>query len=171
MGSERRKYLRIATDQVVSFAQLDRPDQLAIGRNLSTGGIRFDAVGCELELGDVLRVTFNVGEQTIATIGRVVRATELDPITLDVGIEFIEIDPMDLRLLEESSEAFGMSTDEIEERFGSRVILIGSVDRFSETLAAWSALGVERFHMQRLVSGRSVDQAGELVELIKEAAP
>jgi hypothetical protein len=53
----------------------------------------------------VLRVTFNVGEQTVATIGRVVRAIELDPITLDVGIEFIQIDPMDLQLLEESSEA------------------------------------------------------------------
>ncbi len=72
--------------------------------------------------------------------------------------------------LEESSEAFRMSAAEIEERFGSRGILIGTVDRFTETLAAWSELGVERFHMQRLTSGRSLDQAAELVELIRQAA-
>ena len=72
--------------------------------------------------------------------------------------------------LEESAVAFGMSTDEIEERFGSRGILIGTVDRFSETLAAWSELGVQRFHMQRLVSGRSLDQAAELVGLIRDAS-
>jgi hypothetical protein len=33
-------------------------------------------------------------------IGRVVWATELDPITLEVGLEFIEIDPSALELLE-----------------------------------------------------------------------
>jgi len=104
-GSDRRKFSRIATDQVMSFAHVDARDQLAVSKDLSAGGIRFEAVGCEINLGDVLRVTFNVGEQTVATIGRVVRATELDPITLDVGIEFIQIDPMDLQLLEESSEA------------------------------------------------------------------
>jgi hypothetical protein len=31
-------------------------------------------------------------------------ATELDPITLDVGLEFLEIDPLALRLLDEVSD-------------------------------------------------------------------
>jgi hypothetical protein len=101
MGSERRKYLRIGTDQVISFAQLDRPDQLAIGRNLSTGGIRFDAVGCEIELGDVLRVTFNLSDQTVVAVGRVVWATETDPICMEVGIEFVDIDPLVLERLQD----------------------------------------------------------------------
>lgn len=101
MGSERRKYLRIATDQVMSFAQLDRPDQLAIGRDLSSGGIRFDAVGCEIELGDVLRVTFNIEGQTVVAVGRVVWATETDPISTEVGIEFIDIDPLALEHLQD----------------------------------------------------------------------
>lgn len=101
---ERRKYHRIATDQVISFAELDRGDRLAVSKNVSSGGISFEAVGCEINLGDVLRVTFNVGEQTVVATGRVIWATETDPITTEVGLEFHEIDPMALRLLEEAVE-------------------------------------------------------------------
>jgi hypothetical protein len=100
--SERRKYHRIPTDQVISFAELDRTDQLAVSKNVSTGGISFEAVGCEIDLGDVLRVTFNIGDQTVVASGKVVWSTETDPITTEVGIEFHEIDPTALRLLEES---------------------------------------------------------------------
>ena len=42
-AGERRKYARLGTDQVISFAEIDRPDRLAVGKNLSTGGIRFEA--------------------------------------------------------------------------------------------------------------------------------
>jgi hypothetical protein len=98
----RRKYHRINTDQVISFAEVDSPDRLAVSKDLSTGGIRFEAVGCEIELGDILRVTFNVMKQTVVAIGQVVWATETDPITTEVGIEFIEIDPVALVLLDES---------------------------------------------------------------------
>ena len=41
----------------------------------------------------MLRVTFNVGDRTIVAVGQVVWSTEIDPITMDVGIEFVEIDP------------------------------------------------------------------------------
>lgn len=98
----RRKYHRIGTDQVISFAEIDRPDRLAVSKNVSSGGIRFEAVGCEISLGDVLRVTFNVMKQTVVVIGTVVWATETDPISTEVGIEFIDIDPIALRLLDES---------------------------------------------------------------------
>jgi hypothetical protein len=100
-SSDRRKYARIATDQVISFAPVDARDLLGVSRNLSVGGIRFEAVGCEINLGDVLRVSFNVGDRTVVAAGNVVWATELDPITTDVAIEFVEIDPEALRLLEE----------------------------------------------------------------------
>jgi hypothetical protein len=99
-GSDRRKYSRIGTDQVISFAPVDEKDYLAVSRNVSAGGLRFEAIGCEIEMGDVIRVTFNVAERTVVAIGRVVWATELDPITLEVGLEFIEIDPTALDLLE-----------------------------------------------------------------------
>jgi len=101
--SDRRKYSRIATDQVISFAPVETRDLLGVSRDLSVGGIRFEAVGCEINFGDVLRVTFNVGDHTIVAVGKVVWATEMDPITTEVGIEFIEIDPAMLRLLEEAA--------------------------------------------------------------------
>lgn len=101
--SERRKYRRIATDQVISFAPVDDRDVLGVGRDVSSGGIRFEAVGCEIDLGDVLRVTFNVGEHTVVAVGRVIWATEIDAISSDVGIEFIEIDPQSQQLIEELS--------------------------------------------------------------------
>jgi hypothetical protein len=97
---ERRKYHRIATDQVISFAEIDSPEQLAVSKDLSTGGIRFEAVGIEINLGDVLRVTFNVGDQTVVASGTVVWATDTDPITQEIGIAFHEIDPRAAELLE-----------------------------------------------------------------------
>jgi hypothetical protein len=100
---DRRKYHRIATDQVISFAEIDSADKLGVGRNLSRGGIQFNAIGCEINYGDVLRITFNVGEKTIVAIGRVVWATDMDPISMEVGIEFMEIDPLALTLLDELS--------------------------------------------------------------------
>ncbi len=100
---DRRKYSRIATDQVISFAPVDTRDLLGVSRNVSAGGIRFEAVGCEINLGDDLRITFNIGEHTVVVVGRVVWATEMDPITTDVGIEFLEIDPTVLQLLEDAS--------------------------------------------------------------------
>ena len=103
--SDRRKYRRIATDQVISFAPIDTRDLLGVSRDVSSGGIRFEAVGCEIDLGDDLRITFNIGEHTVVVVGRVVWATEMDPLTTDVGIEFLEIDPAVLQLLEDASSA------------------------------------------------------------------
>jgi c-di-GMP-binding flagellar brake protein YcgR len=98
--SDRRKYSRIHTGQVISVAPTERPDRLAVSKNVSMGGMRFEVVGCEIELDTVIRVTFNVGHNTLIAVGRVAWATEVDPITTDVGLEFIEIDPLAQRLLE-----------------------------------------------------------------------
>ncbi len=103
-GRERREYPRIDTGHVISVAPIDARDHLAVSKNLSVGGVRFEAVGCDLSLGDILRVTFNIGEHTIIAVGKVVWATDVDPITLDVGLEFIEIDPLALRLLREETQ-------------------------------------------------------------------
>ncbi len=102
-NAERRKYTRIHTGHVISVAPLENRDRLAVGKNLSAGGIRFEAVGFDLTLGDIIRVTFNVNHATVVAVGKVAWVTETDPITFDVGVEFVEIDPTALRLLEESS--------------------------------------------------------------------
>ncbi len=72
-----------------------------MGRDVSSGGIRFEAVGCEIELDEMLRVTFSVGAQTVIAIGRVIWSTEIDPLTLDVGLEFVEIDPEAVDMLDD----------------------------------------------------------------------
>ena len=104
MESDRRKYPRIETDQVISFSLVDAPDQLALGRDVSVGGIRFEVVGCEIDLGEVLRLTFNVDGETVAATGRVAWSTEIDPVTQDVGIEFVEVEPRAALLLAELAE-------------------------------------------------------------------
>lgn len=102
MSPERRKYSRIATDQVISFAQLDEADHPAVGRNISTGGLRFETIDCEINLGETLRVTFNVEDETVVAIGTVAWATDVGSMTMDIGIEFTEIDPRAVRLLAEA---------------------------------------------------------------------
>ena len=100
-AAERRKYHRIATDQVVSFAELDRPQTLGVSKDLSHGGIRFEAIGVEINFGDILRVTFKVGDETVVASGTVVWAIDLDAITQEIGIEFHEIDPDHVALMDE----------------------------------------------------------------------
>lgn len=101
LGPDRRKYSRVAAEDVISVAPVDLPDRLAVATDISVGGIRFQAMGCDIGLSDVLRVTFNVGDQTVVAVGRVAWATDIDTLTLDVGLEFIEIDALALRLLQE----------------------------------------------------------------------
>ena len=103
MGAERRKYPRIPTEQVISVAPLSDAERLAYGKNLSPGGICFEVVGFELDLGEVLRVTFNVEDETVVAIARVNWATELDAFTQEVGIEFVEIEPSALSALQDAT--------------------------------------------------------------------
>ena len=48
---DRRKYSRLGTDQIISFAEVDRKDQLAVGKNLSSGGISFRHAAQDLKDG------------------------------------------------------------------------------------------------------------------------
>jgi hypothetical protein len=104
MGKERRKYARVATDQVISFSLLDQANQLAVGKDISQGGIRFHAIGCELEMGDRIRVTFNVGHRTLEAVGQVMWSTEVDAVTYDIGLAFESLDPEAARILDELGE-------------------------------------------------------------------
>ena len=102
-GSERRKFPRIQTDQLISFALVEEQPRLGVSKNVSAGGICFEVMGCEIAFGDLLRITFNVLDETIVALGRVIWATDVDAFTQEVGLEFIEIDPFALRTLERSS--------------------------------------------------------------------
>ena len=101
---ERRKYPRIQTEHLISFALIEASDRLAVSKNLSAGGICVEVVGCEIALGEVLRLTFNIQDETIVAIGRVNWCTEVDAFTQEIGIEFIEIDPFALETIEKSRD-------------------------------------------------------------------
>src|SRR5262245_17878850 len=105
-GAERRKYPRIDTEQLISFAQVEAGDRLAVSKNLSVGGICFEVVGCEIGLGAVFRLTFNVQDETIVAVGRVSWCTDVDAFTQEVGLAFIEIDPFALEAIERSNSDF-----------------------------------------------------------------
>jgi hypothetical protein len=104
MESDRRKYPRLPSDQLVSFTPFAGAPALADGGDVSLGGIRLRVVGCKIRKGDLLRVNFNVGEQTIEGVGRVVWIREMDDITAEIGLEFVRIDPWAARLLDEELE-------------------------------------------------------------------
>ena len=98
-GAERRKYPRIKATDVVSFTKVNEDDRLGVGKDLSPGGIRFEAMGCEIDVGSVLRVNFYVGSTFVSAVGRVIHATDIDSLTQDVGLEFVEIDPTSAAIL------------------------------------------------------------------------
>lgn len=98
--AERRKYLRVQTDQLLSIAPKGRGEFQARGRDLSPGGIQFRVVGCEIAMGESLVVTFRVGSDQVVASGRVVWATESDAWTTDVGLEFERVEGDGFSVLE-----------------------------------------------------------------------
>jgi hypothetical protein len=58
-------------------------------------------MGCEIDVGSVLRVNFYVGSTFVSAVGKVVHATDIDALTQDVGLEFVEIDPTSAAILRE----------------------------------------------------------------------
>ncbi len=109
-SADRRKYPRVRTDAVVSIRRLDDGAKLGQGLDMGLGGIRFQCVGLELDLGEAVEVTFNLGETTSNVIGRIVRMTELDPFTQEIGLAFLHVDPETLDLFYE----FGLAGEEGE---------------------------------------------------------
>jgi hypothetical protein len=115
---DRRKYPRIPSSDVVSFSEVEKSHKLGVARDFSPGGIRFFAMGCEIELGKVLEVNFYVGPTFISAVGRVVHATEVDGLTNDIGLEFVELEPVAAALIREhyKEEFQGSGSDSWEDR-------------------------------------------------------
>jgi hypothetical protein len=102
---ERRKHPRIQSDQTFTITPFAGRAMMAQCLDMSAGGMRFAVVGCTLRAGDLVRVTFNVGAETVEAIGSVLRTADLDPITTDVSLEFVRLDPWAAELLEQTLQA------------------------------------------------------------------
>jgi hypothetical protein len=106
--SDRRKYPRVRTDAVVAIRRIDDGMQLAQGVDLGLGGIRFQCVGLDLDPGQPVEVTFNLGDRTSAVLGCIVRSTDLDPFTQEIALAFLHVDPETLERFYE----LGLTDDE-----------------------------------------------------------
>ena len=100
----RRKYPRVMADALFSIARVDSGDGLGYAVDVSLGGIRFQAVGLEFQIGEVLRVSLNLGGTEVNAIGKLVRITPLDAFTNELALAFVQVDASTLKLLEEYLE-------------------------------------------------------------------
>jgi hypothetical protein len=98
---DRRKYPRLRTDSIVSIRRLGPGSNLGHALDVSLGGIRFQAVGIELDLGEVVRITLTLGTETVEVEGKLVRITDLDPFTQEVALSFTQVDPAVLDVLKD----------------------------------------------------------------------
>jgi hypothetical protein len=103
--SDRRKHPRIRSDQTFAVTPFAGRETMAQCFDISAGGMRFGIVGCALRAGDLVRVTFNVGAETVGAIGSVLRVREMDPITTEVSVQFVRIDPWASELLAQAFAA------------------------------------------------------------------
>ena len=103
--SERRKHPRIRSDQTFAVTPFAGRETMAQCFDISAGGMRFGIVGCALRAGDLVRVTFNVGAETVGAVGSVLRVKEMDPITTEVSVQFVRIDPWAAELLAQALAA------------------------------------------------------------------
>ena len=101
----RRNNDRIPIDELVSFTPFVGSSSLGQGVDVSLGGIRLRVVGCQLAHDEMLQVSFNVANQTIEAVGRVVRLQQLDDITTELSLEFVRVDPWAARMLEREMKA------------------------------------------------------------------
>jgi hypothetical protein len=102
---DRRKHPRIRSDQTFAVTPFAGRETMAQCFDISAGGMRFGIVGCALRAGDLVRVTFNVGAETVGAVGSVLRVREMDPITTEVSIQFVRIDPWASELLAQALAA------------------------------------------------------------------
>jgi hypothetical protein len=98
---DRRKYPRIPADAVMGIHRLDGGTQLAQSVDLGLGGIRFQCAGLEVDPGDIIEVTFTLGETSATVAGKVIRLNELDLLAQEAALTFVKVDPETLQRLYE----------------------------------------------------------------------
>ena len=103
----RRKYPRVATETMVSVARVGSSELLGWSLDVSPGGIRFQWVGLEVEVGEILRITLDLGGHQASAVGKVVRVAALDAIAREVALAFVEADARTLELIEHHLEGDG----------------------------------------------------------------
>ena len=103
LALDRRKYRRLKAEALISITRADCAE-FAWAVDSSLGGIRVAWVGPEIELGELLHVTFDGGGHPVSTLGKVVRVTDAEAGAQEVALACFEVEAGSLELLQELLE-------------------------------------------------------------------
>ena len=107
--ANRRRYPRIQPDAARKVGWVDAPQseemEFAEVIDLGIGGIRFRSVDLNLELGDVVEVTFSLEDDPSTVVGKVIRLSDQGSGTQEIALAFLRIDPRTVARLHEISAA------------------------------------------------------------------
>jgi hypothetical protein len=96
-GANRRRYPRIQADAARKVGWVDTPQsdetEFAEVIDLGIGGIRFRSVDLNLEVGDVVEVTFTLDAYPATVVGKVIRLSDEGSGTQEIALSFLQIDP------------------------------------------------------------------------------
>lgn len=98
---ERRLHPRLVVDEPMLVTPFAGRETMGEVCDVSLGGMRFRVVGLEVRPGDLMRVSFNVGGDSVTAVARILRTKPLDDITTEVSAEFARVDPWAARRLED----------------------------------------------------------------------
>ncbi len=102
---DRRKYPRVRTGVVVLLRRIEGRTRLARGVDLGIGGIRFQCVGHDVEIGEWIAAKLILGDDTVVVVGKAVHVTNVGR-TQEVALAFERvIDPEALERLCEVGQA------------------------------------------------------------------
>ncbi len=100
-----RKYPRVRIDADVSIARMVSRDVTGRALDLSRGGIRFACVSLIAAVGELVRVSLDLGGARVSIVGKVVRITPIDSFVRELALAFVETDSATDRLLNEYVES------------------------------------------------------------------
>ncbi len=100
----RREFPRLRLETTVSVSLTTPIELLAQACDVSAGGARFVVEGVDLDVGEVLRISFRVGGEERAAVGQLIRLTDLDGLRQEAAVSFLDADELLLAALQREAE-------------------------------------------------------------------
>ena len=107
MAANARKYPRIRIDADVTLTRVASRNIPGRTVDLSQGGIRLTCIDLDAIVGELVRLSLELGGLRASILGKVVRITAMDSFVREIALAFVEVDPETRQLLEEYVETAG----------------------------------------------------------------
>lgn len=89
---DRRRYPRSSVDCMLSVQRLGASGGLAHVTDISAGGVRFQCVGLNMALEEVVEIQFTLGKEAFGLFGKTLRTSKLDEFAQEVALAFTGVD-------------------------------------------------------------------------------